>query len=393
MRILILGAVLAMIALVACSGGEGPTAEGPSAETSPQPVATEVEITTSGRDGPATVEPAEATATDTGTASSLAESPGGDVVAVPPESEASTPEMETLPTAGSVDPSPTAEPEPSIDWRELPTPLEEFADFPDDVALVYFDRWMCYEGCSRLNPLYRIYRQDGELVREELLADDHPVYGRTAISVPDGSRMVATVCRDGSCYPAGLPPLGTTDLHESLDGGLSWHHLDTLDRPWQAVAITQDTLLLSSFNFRVPVWGADLFWPSMELDVWTEREPWPTRGEFEAMRAEIEGHDRDTIFVDLTGELPSRWDQFGNMEYRILPVSVQHGPFLRVVDVGEDCLPIRTNHSPDAEQVACMAERVLLQEQGDVATDEDITWRGVKTPAGIEGWANGRYLE
>ena len=40
-----------------------------------------------------------------------------------------------------------------------------------------------------------------------------------------------------------------------------------------------------------------------------------------------------------------------------------------------------------------MAERVLLTDLGDVITDEGMTWHRVKTPAGVVGWADGRYLE
>ena len=74
-------------------------------------------------------------------------------------------------------------------------------------------------------------------------------------------------------------------------------------------------------------------------------------------------------------------------------LALQPGPFLQVVDVGEDCLSLRAEPSLDAEELACMAERVLLQDQGDVVTDEGIIWRKAKTPAGVVGWADGRYLE
>ena len=75
-----------------------------------------------------------------------------------------------------------------------------------------------------------------------------------------------------------------------------------------------------------------------------------------------------------------------------IPRLVLRGPFLRVVDV-DDCLPLRAKPSPDAEELACAAERVLMQDQGDVVTDEGVTWNRVRTPAGIEGWADGQFLE
>ena len=75
------------------------------------------------------------------------------------------------------------------------------------------------------------------------------------------------------------------------------------------------------------------------------------------------------------------------------PVAIQRGPFLRVVDVYE-CLALKDEPSSDAEELACVAERVLLQDQGgDVITDDGVTWRRVRTPAGVVGWADGRYLE
>ena len=49
--------------------------------------------------------------------------------------------------------------------------------------------------------------------------------------------------------------------------------------------------------------------------------------------------------------------------------------------------------SPDTEELACVAERVLLQDQGDTATDDGVTWHKVRAPADTEGWADGRYLE
>ena len=61
--------------------------------------------------------------------------------------------------------------------------------------------------------------------------------------------------------------------------------------------------------------------------------------------------------------------------------------------MGDGCLPIRAEPSPDVEELACMAERVLLTDHGDVAMDEGTTWHRIRTPAGLKGWADGRYLE
>lgn len=77
----------------------------------------------------------------------------------------------------------------------------------------------------------------------------------------------------------------------------------------------------------------------------------------------------------------------------IIPLAILQGPFLRVVGVGADCLPIRAEAAPDAPETACAAERVLLTDQGEAVELEGTTWHRVRTPAGIEGWADGRYLE
>ena len=79
--------------------------------------------------------------------------------------------------------------------------------------------------------------------------------------------------------------------------------------------------------------------------------------------------------------------------YGIGALAIQQGPFLRVVDVGESCLPIRTGPSPDAEELACAAERVLLTDLKETMELEDTIWHRVRAPAGIEGWADGQFLE
>ena len=73
--------------------------------------------------------------------------------------------------------------------------------------------------------------------------------------------------------------------------------------------------------------------------------------------------------------------------------AIQHGSFLRVVGIDGGCLPIRSDPSPDAEELACMAERVLLQDQGESVEVVGTIWRRAKTPSGFVGWADGRYLE
>ena len=57
--------------------------------------------------------------------------------------------------------------------------------------------------------------------------------------------------------------------------------------------------------------------------------------------------------------------------HRLGLLALQIGPFLRVIDV-DNCLPIRSEPSLGAEELACMAEHVLLTDLGYVATDEGM---------------------
>jgi hypothetical protein len=73
-------------------------------------------------------------------------------------------------------------------------------------------------------------------------------------------------------------------------------------------------------------------------------------------------------------------------------LAAQQGPFARVVNTEGTCLNIRAE--PGAGQVLdCAAEGVLLRDLGQTADVQGITWLRVTTPAGIEGWASGEYLE
>ena len=74
------------------------------------------------------------------------------------------------------------------------------------------------------------------------------------------------------------------------------------------------------------------------------------------------------------------------------PSPSNHGPFLQVTGV-EGCLPIRAEASPDAGELACMAERVLLTDLGEASELDGSIWHRVRTPLGIEGWADGSWLE
>ena len=102
---------------------------------------------------------------------------------------------------------------------------------------------------------------------------------------------------------------------------------------------------------------------------------------------------------------PADWPIDSHIRYYLeefVRLGVQQGPFLRVAGVGDDCLSLRAEPSPDAEELACAADRVLLTDLGGVVEAgtfpyvydiERVTWLSVRTPVGIEGWADGRYLE
>ena len=75
-------------------------------------------------------------------------------------------------------------------------------------------------------------------------------------------------------------------------------------------------------------------------------------------------------------------------------LAVQRGPFARVVNTDETCVNIRSAPNTGAEIVDCAAEGVLLRDQGAIGDIETgAVWRHVATPAGVEGWASGNYLE
>lgn len=79
-------------------------------------------------------------------------------------------------------------------------------------------------------------------------------------------------------------------------------------------------------------------------------------------------------------------------DHSFSPIALQIGPFLQVANA-DGCLPILSEPSHDSEEFACMAERVLLTDLVDATEADGTTWHSVRTPAGIEGWADGRHLE
>ena len=102
-----------------------------------------------------------------------------------------------------------------------------------------------------------------------------------------------------------------------------------------------------------------------------------------------------TIHNIETGELhpmalPPQALHFGDWPFLL---AIQQGPFLRVADDVDGCLPVLAEPSPDAGELDCMAARVLLTDLEETVEFEGTTWRKAKTPAGVVGWADGRYLD
>lgn len=88
--------------------------------------------------------------------------------------------------------------------------------------------------------------------------------------------------------------------------------------------------------------------------------------------------------------VPSRFDGQAAVARRIL--AVQRGPFARVVNTGS-CLNIRAAPGAAGHVLSCTTDGVLLRDLGETQAVAGETWRRVRTPGGIEGWAGGTYLE
>ena len=363
MRIVIVGVALAVLALAACSGGEGPLAADPTVEPSPEPVAV-------------ATEQADMTGMTEETSPMLAAT--DDAAAV----DAASPEAMATPSGIEATP-------PAVATHQPTTSPTFTLEFPNDVAMLASISPPPppneTEGWPRMEPA-RVYREggDGEVVMETLFSAPLPweqectdispvddsdlqtlvgqlpecsgyyILGLNAKlgldGEPDVSSIIMSVCIKDPCTfhevedAENYGDLGKQAAFESTDGGVTWERI-----PGAGLSGTR-TVALTFPDGRWLVSGGN----------------WP---------------------LDIPNEVLEGYHEF-------IPIALQIGPFLRVTGMGEGCLPIRADPSPDTEELACVAERVLLQDQGgDVITDDGVTWRKVKTPAGVVGWADGRYLE
>ena len=272
-------------------------------------------------------------------------------------------------------------------------------EFPDDIALIaspYPDA-----GVGRgwwPSELVRIYQRPGHGLVSETLFHANSFYWTA-----DGTVLGGYVCSEDSDPMSWVCTAGETVHYESKDGGITLERFGLFFQTsddYLSDYIGDDILFADDIDLRISDQLRFLPDGSTTYETWDllggvaqgVYEPYIYLGEF------LPGHrfHWPTIQNVETGEewpvvFPEDVLRLGDS---FLPRLVLRGPFLRVVDVGDGCLPIRAGASPDAGGLDCMAERVLLQDQGgDVITDDSVTWRKVKTPAGVVGWADDRYLE
>ena len=356
----------ALFALAACADGEGPETVVPPGESA-------IEATTRATaEPPGEVVPPAIAAT------------AGEIPPV------ATPLPAARETRANVE-AYASPPEPEPRRHTLPT-----VELPDNVALLGHVRpweYLAKDGSLLSLDLVRIYKRNGKPVRETLLSRGDlaqlPESGHFSIYASRNAfPAFMTVCvGEHPCFVSGEgEPPGPIALYESKDGGVTWGQVIPFAMPeleppdwWQARFLLPDGRLLMpgwSVGYTAdelvgpegaaegrPWFGVDtLYWPTIQDPV--TGEEWPIRLPYEVLRS---------------GDI-------------LLPLAVQRGPFLRVVDVA-DCLPVLSDPSLDAEELACAAERVLLTDLGEASEVDGRTWHRVRTPSGIEGWADGRGLE
>ena len=394
-------AILVVIALAACSGDEGPAAVEPPVESAIGATTTATTEPTGEAALPAVAATVEATIAASSERAAAEPRAIAEIHAISPEEK--YPPLEPEPRPGT-----------------LPT-----VEFPDDVALlasIVPGPFVAKDVFPRSLDLVRIYRQNdsivrgsdpdyvnvirGELVRETLFSaedvDQLPESGDYSIGADiDASTLSMALCIEESCYLFGMPAGGFWDLehdlfpgpialYESKDGGVTWGQVLPFTMPeleWKPPDSCRVMCQLPLPDGRLLLWGLDRNYNADELigpEGAAEGRPWFGRDSLHW----------PSIQDPETGEqwpilLPYEILRSGDL---LLPLAVQQGPFLRVTGV-DGCLPIRAEASAAAGELACMTERVLLTDLGEALGVDGVTWHRVRTPAGLEGWADGRYLE
>ena len=338
----------------------------------------------------------------------------------------------------------------------LPRPSGSLAYPPQRLDRVYrrSDGEVVRETLMTLEELEAVYPDAFSEIRGLRKDWGHIIFGPAAVT-PDGSHMHIGVCTYVEIL--GDPCTGTLGLFRSTDGGVTWSHLgNVVSDDWGDVTIAGVlpgeelqlvVLIRQGQEWR---WEVKLF-PSGETRVigrqwYAQPEPTVRSDKWQLLRdgrlatraarnfspveereylwlaedgadlgAEVPDHLKvalpetspipsDLLRHYLPGDDPPADHPYHNIHHSLLlylyylesilsPVIVQQGPFLQVIGVGEDCLPIRAEPSPDADELACAVERVLLQDQDEAVEVDGATWLKVETPAGVVGWADGRYLE
>ena len=331
-------------------------------------------------------------------------------------------------------------------FRECRDADISFADLQEE-----FGEERAYEEWIR--PYYSVDYSDIQALAGQL-PECGGSYLPEMMAKPDASSIIMTVCVEPDCdshlYPASSdhwPPPGRTALYESKDGGITWEKLAVFDVPWipgwhlpaedgeSRLLLTAERPFSKDVKGRYTEGPLGLLWSSSGgAEELPDPPPEPAGyrlgrsftylddGRFAwSMHREnhwlylAEGGEDVTDLVQEQREcqecLPFpdgrlfHWWQLRDPEtgeqwsvrkppdvLTFLPLAVQRGPFLRVTNVA-GCLPVRAEASADSEELACSAERVLLTDLAEATEADGTTWHRVRTPAGLEGWADVRYLE